>query len=106
MNLKEALRKIKEEHAILQSTRFSIIVLLAIEGRLSFREIQEELGLSPGNLGSHLKLLEDEGIVERSRCIRRLRYVYCYQLTELGLKKLGDILSVAHRVSIRGTRTE
>ncbi len=106
MDLKEALRKIKSESSILQPTRFSIVVLLALEGKLSFREIQEALNLSPGNLGSHLKVLEEEGIIERGRCLRKLRYVYCYQLTEFGLRKLGAVLSVAHKVSLSVSESE
>jgi len=57
------------------------------------------LGMSPGNLGSHMKVLEEKGYVRRTRCLRGFRYVTCYEITEVGVERLGEVLDLAGQIS-------
>ncbi len=99
MDLSHLLRRLQDEDVVVQPRRLSILILLVLEGNRSFRELQETLSMSPGNLGSHLKVLEGEGLVRRTRCLRALRYVTCYEITDEGVEKLASILDLASRVS-------
>ncbi len=99
MDLSSLLRRLQEEDAVVQPRRLSILILLALEGRRSFKELRDTLGLSPGNLGSHMKVLEEKELVRKTRCLRGLRYVTCYEMTETGVEKLGKVLDLAGRIS-------
>ena len=99
MDLPHLLRRLQDEDVVVQPRRLSILILLALEGNKSFRELQEMLGMSPGNLGSHLKVLEGKGLIRRTRCLRTLRYVTCYEITDEGVEKLASVLNLASRIS-------
>ena len=51
------------EEAFGQRARLAIMSCLVSAGRLSFLAIKEELGLTDGNLSSHLSYLERKGFV-------------------------------------------
>ncbi len=99
MDLPSLLRRLQEEDVVVQPRRLSILILLALEGRRSFKELRDALGMSPGNLGSHMRVLEEEKLVRRTRCLRGLRYVTCYEITERGVEKLADVLALASKIS-------
>lgn len=99
MDFQRLLRMLQEEDAIIQPRRLAILILLALEGRRSFRELQKTLSMSSGNLGSHLFVLEREGLVSRTRCLKRMRYVTCYEITDEGMEKLARILEIASKLS-------
>ena len=75
--------------------RLTIMLTLVLKGHSTFSDLQSLLGLTPGNLGSHLEKLEREGYVERLRCLRGLRYVTCYRPTQQGSLALGRVLRSA-----------
>jgi len=76
-------------------SRLAIMLILVMRGRTTFSELQQILGLTPGNLGSHLEKLEREGYVEKFRCLRGLRYLTCYRSTRRGSLALGRVLRSA-----------
>ncbi len=98
-DLPQLLRKLQEDDAVIQPRRLGILILLALEGKFSFRELREYLNMSPGNLGSHMQVLEEEGLVARTRCLKRMRYVTCYEITDKGLERLASILEIASKIS-------
>ncbi len=46
--------------------RLAVMLLLAARGPLEFSDIQRALGLTPGNLWSHLEKLKEKGLVKIS----------------------------------------
>ena len=67
-------------------TRLSIVTLLATsaDSQLSFTEIQEKAGLTPGNLSSHLRNLEEAGYVHVSKQFRGRRPLTTVRITDAG----------------------
>ena len=70
----EVLRRLARSDSVLASpTRLAIMLLLAIRRKMYFSELQKALGLTPGNLGSHLKKLEEAGYVRTKKVLTRIR---------------------------------
>lgn len=55
---------LKGDKLISHPTRFTICFLLYLHRRIGFAELQRLLDLTPGNLDSHLKKLNEAGYVE------------------------------------------
>ncbi|MEW5848946.1 MAG: transcriptional regulator [Myxococcota bacterium] len=69
--------------------RLAIIkALRAAEGPLDFSSLREDLQLTGGNLFSHLRALEEEGIIQRVRESPLGRTRSVYQLTDAGLERV------------------
>ncbi|MBW3582578.1 MAG: transcriptional regulator [Euryarchaeota archaeon] len=58
----------------------------------SFNHIRDTLGLSDGNLGSHVKRLMDSGYVCQRYRLVGTRFEPCYALTNAGIKALMEYL--------------
>ena len=67
-------------------TRLSIVTLLATsaDAPLSFTEIQEKAELTPGNLSSHLRNLEESGYVQVTKQFRGRRPLTTVRITDAG----------------------
>ena len=88
----EALRKLARSDPVLASpTRLAIMLLLAVRRKMYFSELQKALGLTPGNLGSHLKKLEEAGYVRIRKVLTRIR-----PLTLVALKPEGEAALYEH----------
>lgn len=64
--------------------RLAIGVLLARHGEVSFAGLKQRLELTDGNLGAHLRKLEDAACVELRRDFVARKPVTWYGLTEEG----------------------
>jgi len=60
----EAEELLKGNSLISHPTRFTIYFLLYLYRRIGFVELQRLLGLTPGNLDSHLRKLHEAGYIE------------------------------------------
>ncbi len=87
-------------------TRLLILIALLLNGKMTFSELQRTLKLTPGNLGSHLDKLEEEGLVRQRRDVLRLRYVKVIELTDKGYMALLDYLSSLEEVLERAKGEE
>lgn len=76
-----------------QSVRTQIVSLLSknLEG-LSFKEIQENLNLTQGNLSSHLKTLEDAGYIEIEKFFENKRPKTLCRLSKVGQEAFYNYL--------------
>ena len=79
--------------------RLGILALLLREERVDFTTLKRELGLTDGNLATHLRVLEREGIVRYEKTFKGRKPITYYELTEEGrerfvryLKALREIL--------------
>jgi len=58
------LRELIKNHTLGSPVRLGIMLYLLPRGRALFKELLEVLEVTPGNLDSHLKVLEKAGYVE------------------------------------------
>ena len=82
--------------------RLTIGVLLARHGEVSFARLKEQLQLTDGNLGAHLRKLEDAGCVALRRDFVERKPVTWYGLTKEGRRTLKAHLRALQAV-IAGT---
>lgn len=72
--------------------RLGILTLLLKNGRLDFKTLRDELGLTDGNLATHLRVLEREGIVRYEKTFKGRKPITYYELTKEGRKRLERYL--------------
>jgi len=85
------LRELVKNHVLGNAIRLSIMIYLLPRGRVLFKDLQEILGVTPGNLDSHLRRLESEGYVKTRKLIAdRPRTVV--EITEKGAEEVGKYL--------------
>jgi len=82
--------------------RLSIMTLLSTRGEWAFQELKAELGMSDGNLISHLRTLGTAGYIKESRDESGNRPRTSYELTTAGrtafkeyIELLGEIVKAA-----------
>lgn len=66
--------------------------MLMVNDWLGFNEFKEMLGLTDGNLASHLKVLEKEGYVELKKEFVGRKPLTSYRATMIGRKAFEDHL--------------
>lgn len=69
--------------------RLAIGVLLARHGEISFARLKEQLDLTDGNLGAHLRKLEDADCIALRRDFVERKPVTWYGLTKAGRRTLN-----------------
>jgi len=77
------------------------MLLLAIRRKMYFSELQKALGLTPGNLGSHLKKLEEAGYVRIKKVLTRIRPLTLVILRQEGEKALYEHIGML-KEALRG----
>lgn len=72
-----------------EHTRLIIMILLYLNGRMKFTELQRILGLTPGNLAGHIRKLREKGYIRvRKTYILELRPATIIEITPEGAKEL------------------
>ncbi len=88
----------KLDKVIHERGRLSIMTLLAARPEWAFQDLKAELGLSDGNLITHLRTLYDSGYISMSKQPTPTRPQTTYALTEAGRKAFSDYLSVLEQI--------
>ena len=83
----------KLDKAIHEKGRLAIMTLLAARASWSFQDLKSELGMSDGNLITHLRTLHRLGLVATTKEVRD-RPQTSYSLTKKGRTAFGDYLKV------------
>jgi DNA-binding HxlR family transcriptional regulator len=90
------------DKTIHEKGRLSIMTLLSTRGEWAFQELKAELGMSDGNLISHLRTLGTAGYTKETRDESGNRPRTSYELTAAGRKAfknyvdvLGEIIKAA-----------
>lgn len=74
--------------------RLAVCVLLSRHDAISFTRLRQALGETDGNLGAHLRRLEDAGLVAVEKSYRGRRPVTWYRLSPDGRSGLKRHLAV------------
>src|SRR3954447_4990483 len=83
----------KLDKAIHEKGRLAIMTLLATRPSWAFQDLKSELGMSDGNLITHLRTLHKLGLVATTKEVRD-RPQTSYSLTKKGRKAFTDYLRV------------
>ncbi len=73
--------------------RLGIMSVLIVSERVAFNKLKEMLGVSDGNLASHLKVLEKEQYIDFQKQFVGRKPQTTYAVTELGRKAFEDHLN-------------
>lgn len=68
-----------------QPTRLQIMTALFRNRQVSFTDLRDGLGLTPGNLASHAAKLEEAGYLKSGRILVDLSFEVHYRITEQGI---------------------
>lgn len=68
--------------------RLTILILLARHEEINFRRLKDLLQETDGNLGAHLKRLEDAGLIQVRKTFEKRKPVSWYRLVEQGHRTL------------------
>jgi DNA-binding HxlR family transcriptional regulator len=87
----------KLDKLIHEKSRLSIMTLLAARKEWSFQDLKAELGMSDGNLVTHLRALYKAGYVSITKEMEK-RPQTKYALTEPGRKAFQDYLEILEQI--------
>jgi DNA-binding HxlR family transcriptional regulator len=83
--------------------RLGIMSILAVNDSFDFNSLKESLGVTDGNLASHLKALEENGMIETKKQFIGRKPNTSYTITEQGarsfrrhLDKLENLIKSNH----------
>lgn len=85
--------------------RLSIVTLLAGRGDWSFQDLKAELGMSDGNLITHLRTLASAGYAEEEKDASGARPRTTYKLTRAGRKAFKEYVDVLEAI-VRAAKPE
>jgi len=101
MNL-EALKRLaelsKEDKLLGSPARLAIMILLYFKTRMKFTELQLALGLTPGNLSSHLKKLEQANYIKIIKGFINLRPATIIEITSMGANKVKTFANLMKNI--------
>ena len=93
----------KLDKAIHEKARLGIMTLLASRVSWPFQELKAELGMTDGNIVTHLRILHDAGFIAVTKEMLD-RPQTSYSLTEKGRKAFQDYLDVLEQIVRAGRR--
>jgi predicted ArsR family transcriptional regulator len=86
------------DKTIHEKARLSIMTLLAARGEWSFQDMKAELGMSDGNLITHLRTLTTAGFVQEERNDSGNRPRTTYKLTAAGRKAFTTYIDLLESI--------
>lgn len=86
------------DKTIHEKSRLSIMTLLASRGEWAFQDLKAELGMSDGNLITHLRTLGAAGYVEENRDDTGSRPRTLYKVTAAGQKAFRSYVDVLEAI--------
>ncbi len=95
MSASDDLKKLKElTGSKMNLTKVGILLYLAARGEVTFKQLYEDLGLTPGNAWSHLEKLEREELVKMRKVLGKGRPKVMVSLTPKGYKEVDKLLDL------------
>jgi DNA-binding MarR family transcriptional regulator len=73
--------------------RLGIMTILMSSGESDFSTIKEQLGLSDGNLGAHMRVLEEQEYISLEKMFVKRHPKTVYKITEKGQQAFAEHLS-------------
>ena len=86
------------DRVIHEKGRLAIMSLLAASAELSFTELRDALGMTDGNLTTHIKALQQEGYVSVAKSYQNRRPLTTCTLTASGRKAFTEYIDLLEKI--------
>ena len=86
------------DRAIHEKGRLGIMSMLAASPELSFTEMRDALGMTDGNLTTHIRTLQQEGYVSVAKSYQNNRPLTTCSLTTAGRKAFAEYISLLEQI--------
>ena len=86
------------DRVIHEKGRLAIMSMLAATPELSFTELRDALGMTDGNLTTHLRTLQEEGYLSVSKSYQNNRPLTTCSLTAAGRKAFKEYVDLLEQV--------
>jgi DNA-binding MarR family transcriptional regulator len=91
------------DRVIHEKGRLAIMSMLAASPELSFTELRDALGMTDGNLTTHIRTLQEAGYVSVAKSYHNNRPLTTCSLTTLGRKAFGEYVNLLDQI-VRQTK--
>jgi len=86
------------DRVIHEKGRLAIMSMLAASPELSFTELRDGLGMTDGNLTTHIKALQQEGYVSVAKSYQNRRPLTTCSLTTTGRKAFMEYIDLLEKI--------
>jgi predicted ArsR family transcriptional regulator len=86
------------DRVIHEKVRLAIMSLLAASPQLAFTEMRETLGMTDGNLTTHLRTLHEAGYISVTKAFQGGRPLTTYALTPAGRKAFTSYIELLAQI--------
>lgn len=93
------------DRVIHEKGRLGIMSMLAASPELSFTEMRDALGMTDGNLTTHIKALQQEGYVSVAKSYQNRRPLTTCALTATGRKTFAEYINLLEKI-VRQNKSE
>ena len=93
------------DRVIHEKGRLAIMSMLAASPELSFTELRDALGMTDGNLTTHIKALQQEGYISVTKSFKDKRPLTTCSLTTAGRKAFGEYIDLLEKI-VRQTKSK
>jgi DNA-binding MarR family transcriptional regulator len=96
---------LKLDRVIHEKGRLAIMSMLAASAELSFTEMRDALGMTDGNLTTHIRALQQEGYVSVAKSYQNRRSLTTCSLTPAGRKAFVEYIDLLEKI-VRQNKSE
>lgn len=86
------------DRLIHEKGRLAIMSMLAASPELSFTEMRDTLGMTDGNLTTHIRTLQQEGYVSVAKSYQNSRPLTTCSLTPAGRKAFAEYIGLLEQI--------
>lgn len=86
------------DRVIHEKGRLGIMAMLAASPELSFTELRDALSLTDGNLSTHIRTLQEEGLVSVTKSFQNNRPLTTCSLTTVGRKAFAEYIGLLEKI--------
>lgn len=93
------------DRVIHEKGRLAIMSMLASSSELSFTEMRDALGMTDGNLTTHIRALQQQGYVSVAKSYQNRRPLTTCALTVAGRKAFAEYIDLLEKI-VRQNKSE
>lgn len=86
------------DRVIHEKGRLAIMAMLAASPELSFTELRDGLNMTDGNLTTHVRTLQEEGLVSITKSYQKNRPLTTCSLTAAGRKAFTEYINLLEQI--------
>ena len=86
------------DRVIHEKGRLAIMSALAATPELSFTELRDTLGMTDGNLTTHIRILQQEGFISVAKSYQNNRSLTTCSLTKAGRKAFAGYIDLLEQI--------